>query len=196
METSIPLERGQRAVGSSAAEHQHQVFTECSHALTAKISSILHKFLCRSQQKNVCGIKADERLPSLGLIPTPRVLKRETELRKDETLPCCLLLLSKQRDPVLESIPGYSLYSESSCWNTKPPWRQMLWPSLMFCMCHEDHGHVTRVLKLSGSPVEVQILSLQNTLHDLICKQSAWEISLLKEASRKGEILWRIWGSI
>lgn len=42
-----------------------------------------------------------------------------------------------------------------------------------FCVCHEDTGHVTRVLKLSGSPVEVQILSLQNTLHDLICKQSA-----------------------
>lgn len=56
---------------------------------------------------------------------------------------------------------------------------------LGLCVCHEDTGHVTRVLKLSGSPV--QIPSLQNTLHDLICKQSAWEISLLKEASRKGE---------
>lgn len=97
--------------------------SECSHALTEKTPSILHKFLCWSQQKNVCGIKADESLPSLGLIPTPHTLKRETELRKDEILPCHHLpLLSKQQDPALESIPGYSVCSESSCWSTKPPW--------------------------------------------------------------------------
>lgn len=35
----------------------------------------------------------------------------------------------------------------------KLPHRQMLLQSLVFCMCHEDTGHVTCVLKLSGSPV-------------------------------------------
>lgn len=35
----------------------------------------------------------------------------------------------------------------------KLPHRQMLSQSLVFCMCHEDTGHVTCVLKPSGSPV-------------------------------------------